>query len=254
MFVSRAGRMRFPFLFFVFSVIGCGDAAPPAEPDPADDGVFELLARLSPGDVDDAYVRLDGFAYTAQFSLAELDANDRVTASTSRTVRRHPTAEGVEETVLEADSSGTFVGSESVERLLRVTNPLSAILPEEPAYLSARTRDRYAYEARADTTVSNEQLRVFQATLHSESADEQPVRYARYYLDADDAIVGVDALRITTSALFSETSRVKVWLQRFSDGTLLPLMAVSETTILTPGKQPKRLRLTHSVRDIAAVE
>ncbi len=246
--------MRFILFLFVLAVVGCGDGVAPIPADAVADDAFETLSSLSLGDVDDSYARLNGFAFTAKFSLEEIDGFGRVTSSTSRTVRRTPAGNAVGETVLEADSFATLSNPESFEGPLRPKNPLLAILSDEPAYVSARTRDRYTYQARPDTTMDNERLRVVQATLLPESVDEQPVRYARYYIGRGNKIVGVDALRITSSALFSETSHAKVWLQHFPDGTLLPHTAVSETTILSPGKSPRHLRLTHEIRDISSVE
>ena len=249
--------MRIPLfitiLVTLFFSSGCRDSAFP-DPDPSGDEVFELMSGLSLGDIDEAYTRLDGFAYTTEVVVEELDVNDQVVASASRTVRRIPTADGVEEAVLNADSLGLLSGRQSFEGLLRPANPLSNILPDEPAYVRMRARDRYAYEMRADTTVNNQRLRVAQATLHQESADEQPIRYARYYLDDANTIVGAVILRLTRSALFDETSHVKVWLLPDPNGVYLPRRAESETIIHTPGNNRMRLRLTHTVRDIVTVE
>ncbi|MCH7638583.1 MAG: hypothetical protein IH855_03860 [Bacteroidetes bacterium] len=265
--------MRLPLLpavlfVAVLFVIGCGDSPSPAEPDPAADEVFELMSSLSLDGINEAYARLDGFAYTTQIVLEELDENGEPTASASRIVRRIPTTDGVEETVLDADSSSSLSSRatasasqarrlpkrEAFEGLLRPVNLLSSVLPDEPAYVRMRTRDRYAYEMRPDTTVNDERLHVAQATLRRESADKQPVRYARYYHNDTNTIVGVDVLRLTTSALFDETSHVTVWLLPGPDGVLLPGSAVSETTVHTPGNEPKRLRLTQTIRDITGVE
>ena len=251
--------MRLPHLVAVLFVavlfvIGCGDSAPPAEPDPAADEVFELMSSLSLDGINEAYDHLDGFAYTTQIVVEELDANGEPTASASRVVRRIPTTDGVEETLLDADSSGSLSSAAPFEGPLRPVNPLSNVLPDEPAYVRMRTRDRYAYEMLQDTTVNDQRLHVAQTTLHGESAGEQPIRYARYYLDDANVIVGVEVLRLTTSALFDESSRVIIWLQPGPDGALLPKRAKSETTIHTPGSDPTRLRLTQTVRDISAVE
>ena len=251
--------MRLPLLpavlfIAVLFAFGCGDSPSPAEPDPAADEVFELMSSLSLDDINEAYARLDGFAYTTQIVWEELDANGEPTASASRSVRRIPTTDGVEETVLDEDSSGSLSSAAPFEGILRPVNPLSSVLSDEPAYVRVRTRDRYAYEMQPDTTVNDRRLHVVQATLHRESVDEQPVRYARYYFDDTNTIVGVDVLRLTTSALFDETSHVIIRLQPGPEGALLPKRAKSETIIHTPGSDPTRLRLTQTVRDITAVE
>ena len=251
--ISPAVLFAVLFVAVLFA-IGCGDSPSPAEPDPAADEVFELMSGLPLDGINEAYARLDGFAYTTQIVLEELDVNGEPTASASRTVRRIPTNDGVEETVLEAGSSGSLSDTTPFEGFQRPVNPLPIVLPDEPAYVRIRTRDRYAYEMRPDTTVNEQRLRVAQATLHRESADEQAVRYARYYLDDTNAIVGVDVLRLTTSVLFDETSHLTVWLQPGPDGVLLPGKAVSETTVHTPGRASRRLRLTQTVRDITSVE
>jgi len=251
--------MRLPLLpapLFVAAlfVIGCGDSSSPTEPDPAADEVFELMSSLSLDDINEAYARLDGFAYTTRIVLEELDENGEPTTSASSVVRRIPTTDGVEETVLEEDLSGSLSSMAPSEGLMHPVNPLSRILPDKPAYVRMRTRDQYAYEMLAETAMDGRDLRIVRATLHRESIGEQPIQYARYYVDSTDAIVGVDVLRITASVLFDETSLVNLWLQPGPDDILLPGTAVSETTVHTPGNEPRRLRLTQTVLDISAVE
>lgn len=245
-------RLAFPLFLLLFAA--CGDGGIPDAADPAEDEVFDFMASRSLTTVADAFEHLDEFSYTTQLTLEEFDADGRVRSSESRTVRRTPTADGVQESVLGANSTGTSLASNPLGALSRPVNPLFAVIADEPAYASRRTRDRYAYEMRADTTLLGRGVQIVQATLHDESADEQPIRYARYFINTSGEIVGVDVQRQTESALFDEKTHVTVFLQPGPDGSLLPADSFSETIIRTPTNAPKRLRMTQSVRDIDAVE
>ncbi len=246
--------MRLTFLLVVLVVAGCGDSGPPMEVSRDEDEIFNLFASIPITAIEDAYDRLNGFAYTTERTLEEQDNDGQVAASESRTIRRTPTADGVEESTLESSSTGSFTSADLPEESLHPQNPLSRITSDEPAYTSLRTRDRYAYEMLPDTTIGDQRVRVAQATLHQNSASEQPIRYARYYLSTDGGVIGVDVRRLSESALFSENSHVTVFLQRHPTGEWLPDRAISETTIQTPANEPARLRLTQIIRDITAVE
>lgn len=241
-------------LFVALLVVGCNGDPPNTEPNAAENEAFVLMASIGLNTLDDSFVRLDSLAYTVQIVVEELDANANVVASASRTVRRAPSPNGFDMLILASEFSGSLSDSTAFEDRSRPSNPITNVLSEDPAFASVRTRDRYAFEMLPDTTVERQRLHVVQATLHQDQVGKQPIRYARYYLTGTNSLVAVDVLRISESALFSETSRATVWLQWNDVGALLPSTAVSETIIRTPGRAPKHLRLTESVEDITAVE
>jgi hypothetical protein len=101
--------------------------------------------------------------------------------------------------------------------------------------------------------VDGRRLRVVEARLRPEAAEEQAVRRVRYLLaPSSDAVLGVEVARATTSALFDEADRAVVLLQPGPEGARVPLRAVVETTVDVPGAAPRRLRLTQEVRDVRA--
>src|SRR5690606_29951735 len=128
----------------------CSDAPPPVPPSGPDaDAALALLTRLDTDAVDEAYRRLDGYAYTAEVTLSIRDGDGPRTAS--RTVARRPTGDGVEERLVPAEGQGAL--GEAWEERLRLQNPLPALLPDEPAFLSPRSRADYRYALGPDTTV-----------------------------------------------------------------------------------------------------
>jgi hypothetical protein len=227
----------------------CGDAppAPPADP-PA--GALALLASLDQGTFADAYERLDRYAHTAEVRLTV--SGDEGTWTATRTVARRPTEDGVEERLVSADSTGPFGGPWAAR--LRPQNPLPALLPDEPVFLTPRGREAYRYTLGADTLVGGRQMQVVEAALRPGAGGEQAVRRARYFLaPATEAVLGLALERASTSALFDEEERAALFLQPGPDGAPVPAVAVVETTVDVPGAAPRQLRVEQRFRDVRAV-
>lgn len=244
--------MRFPCLLaFVVCfpiLVACEDTGPPVAPPEGDaEAALLLLARLDRGAVAEAYARLDRYVHTAEVHLTVREGE--AVTTTARTVARRPTADGVEERLVAAESTGALGGAWP-ERL-RLANPLSALLPDEPAFLAPRAWEQYRYSLGPDTTVAGRRLRVVEARLRPEASGEQAVRRVRYFLaPASDAVLGVAVERASASVLFDETDRAVVFLQPGPDGARVPALTVVETTVDVAGAAPRRLRLEGYVRAV----
>ena len=231
-------------------LVACSDAGSPSAStgDPAADSAYALLGSLDVGAVAEAYARLDRLPHTVEIQLETLDTAGQATASGSRTLRFTPTADGLEQTDMSVDTSGAAPGGGTWNERLSAANPLPRILPDDPAFLDPRVRDKYTYSARKDTTHEGQPRRIVEARLRDDAGGEQALRLARYTLDANGAILSVDAERLSTSALLDETSRVQVHLMPGPGGHPIPRRAVAETLVDVPGSAPLRLRLTQRFR------
>jgi len=242
-------RLLSPVLCLPF-LAACGGEHAPAVADPAADSAFALLASLDPRAVDEAYRRLDRYAYTVTVRLTAEDAGGRREARC--TLAGRP---GAGTRVVSSEGEEAFGGHPCGERIL---NPLPRLLPDEPAFLAPRSREQYRYLARTrarrvDTLGGSWQLRVVEARLWPGAFEEQPIRRARFLVDAATGrLLGVEVERASTAALFDEGGRVTVHLQPGPDGALVPARALAETRVNVPGAPLRRLRLEQRFHAVTA--
>ncbi|MDX1421008.1 MAG: hypothetical protein R3181_13670, partial [Rubricoccaceae bacterium] len=226
-------------------IAACAD--PPAPPpEEGDDEAFALLTRLDVSAIAEAYSRLDRYAYTAEVRLSAHDGAGARAAS--RTVERHPTDDGIAERLV--SSEGDEAMAQGWDATVRLVDPLPALLPDEPAFLSARSREDYRYRL-ADTLLGGARHRVVEAVLRPEAGGEQVIRRARFLLaPRTDRILGAEVVRRSASVLYDETAEASVRLRPGPGGAFVLDSAVVETTVDVPGASPRRLRLAQRVRDV----
>ncbi len=232
-------------LFLPLFLTACIEPGPPpAAPDPAADSVFALLGRLDTTAVPSAFARLQRMQHAVETVFEVYDETGAVVGRASRTVRYTPTHDGIAARVLAADSTGALPPGGLDDR---VANPFPGVLPAEPAFLAARTREHYRYTMAPDTVVDGRRLRVAEARLRPEAGAGEAVRYVRYLLAPDrDAVAGLTVERGLTSVLFDESSRASVRLASVH-GALLPVHVETEATVDTPGAPLRRYRLTQRI-------
>lgn len=228
--------------------------AQPAERDSA----LALLRRMDRMAFDSAFARLDRYAFLREVRTEQLRSDGSVDAWRTQRLRY---ADGPTQ-VVARDSSGAFGGgglgpfapSATPER--RPANLATQAFPDDPAYLSARTRAAFQYAFGPDTTISGTDARVVEIqarrrtseTSSGEGAD-QAVRYARLAIArGSNQLLAAHTVRAERALLFREDSELTVGLRRAPDGTWVPHVTAFRARVDVPLRDPQYVR-TRSTYD-----
>lgn len=215
-----------PSFLLLALAVGCApDEAPVAEPSEAD----RLLARVTETAVADAFARLDALDYTATL---ETTTGDSTTALAVR-------SEG-----------GTVraAGGAAAEEPPRPRDPIGPALPAEPPFVDPASRDQYRRTVVGDTVVAGRRLRLVEAVLTDAEAEQQ-VRRVRAAVEPETARpVVVEVERAADSAVYTESSRVRVALAPGPGGAWLPRRVTTDTRTDVPLADPVRVRTEWTVR------
>ena len=221
------------------------------------DSVLALLGTLQQDALDSAFARLARLRFTRTTSTEQFGQDGRVQAARQYVLRYE---EGARQPprVLRADSSGAFdfgvLGRfASAERAAApmTGNLAPGVLPEEPAYLSPRSREAYAYRRLPDTLLAGRPAQVLDVRARPSTGDNQDVRHVRLYVDRASGILAAVTLeRRSQSILFDEETRLFAQIQP-ADGGWQPAAAQYETRIDALLRAPQWFRTTSSYGDYA---
>jgi hypothetical protein len=225
-----AEPVRFPALLLLLLLAACDEPAPLAL-SPAEvaerDSVLAVLRAADPDALAAAFDRLDALPYTVETTTEQLGPAGEVGARRRVVAEVSPSAPAP--TVLESDSAGAFdwgafgaLAADDAERPLPSDNPAGLLLSEDPPYLSPRGRETFAFRFAPDTLLGDQRVRVLAVDARPGDGDDQLLRHARLYVDAEGTLVGVHLRRRTESLLFSEASEATILLHPTRAGTWLP--------------------------------
>lgn len=226
----------------LLALAACSAEAPPA---PASDAATEadrLLADVDRQAVAAAFDRAQRLGYTARLVVTEEDAGGRPVGREALTVRATPRAVDV----ASREATGTLADTEA-EEAPRLRDPLATALSDDPPYLDPSIRDQYRRAVVGDTVVAGRRLALVEAALVDEET-EQSVRRVRAAVDPETGrpfVVEVE--RAMTSAVYDETSRVRVALAPGPGGALLPRSVETDARVDVPLAPPRRLRTEWTV-------
>ena len=226
-------------------LLGCGEE-PPLAPATAEGAAIRTEMRAADlAGIDRAFSRLARVPHRETVRIEQLDAAGRVVAFREHTLGR-PSPR-----LLGADSAGRFdygafgrFAGEHAVRLDSARSPLRWMLARgetgyEPAYLTERARDAYAYERLGSDTGNG-----FQATAEIGEGDEQTIRLVRYHLAASGALQQLVLERENAATLFDEQTRLEVALS--VDPEALPVRVVTDSRVTAPFSETRRFRLTRT--------
>lgn len=229
----------------------CGTAPRGSEdvavPDPAArDSALAVLDGLDEAPFRTAFERLPERPHARYQRTAQRDAEGHLQAMIRRTFGYTP---GRGLALLAADTSGAFdYGYLAGFADADATEPaapgelLDALLPEDPAYLAARTRSAFRYRLRPDTVLWQRPARVVEIRAAPGEGDGQNIRGARLYLDAETgALVALALSRRGRALFFSETTDLFASLRPAPDGTWRPHLTHVRTRLDGPLRPPQRL-------------
>ena len=222
---------------------GCGTDAAPS----ADTEADRLLANVTGDAFGGAFERLEAQGYTAEFTVTQRDEAGTEVGRSSLTVRAEGgAAEGGAVRVLDREGVGTL--AEPAEAPARLRDPLGSALPAEPAFVDPASRDQYRRAVVGDTVVAGRRLRLVEAVLLDDEAEQQ-VHRVRAAVEPETARpVVVEVRRRADSAVYTEASRVRVALAPGPGGAWLPHAVETETRTDVPLADPVRLRTAWTVR------
>ena len=244
-------------------ITGCGADAPTSAPAPdvaagaKRDSALALLALLTSDAFEEAFGALPRYAYTRHTRTEERSTDGRLVAAWERTVRFRTQDARRVRAVVAVDSVGAFrhglLGRLANEEA-RAPDPSDVaphIIPEEPAYLSARNREDFTFHLLPDTTIAGIQASVVEVRARSSSS--QSLRRLRLYL-AGQVPLAVHLERADQSLLYRERSRFRIEMQPAPLGGWVPHRTDVQTRLKRLLRPAQRFATTSAYDDFAPVE
>ena len=223
----------------------CSTDVAPA-PDRAPSEADRLLAAVDREAVAEAFARAQRVGYTARLVVTEESADGARLGRESLAVRATPRGLAVEG----RQRAGTLAAAEPDDGAPRLRSPLETALSEDPPYLDPAVRDQYRRAVLGDTTVAGRRLTLVEAVL-TDPGTEQAVRRVRAAVDPGSgrpAVVEVD--RVARSAVYDETSRVRVTLAPGPGGAWLPHTVETDALVDVPLAPARRVRTAWTVTSV----
>lgn len=230
--------LRFLVLLAVVVAAGCSDPAPPASVG-ADTEADRLLAVVTVDAVADAFARAQ--SYRADVSVSVYDAHvvaGRETATVVQTADSTVVTDRVARGVLAEDAS----------RQPRLRDPIAASLPKDPPYLDPAVREAYRATVLGDTVIAGATFRRVESVL-IDTDRELGIRRVWAAVDDQGRIGAIQVDRVSDSAIYDETSRVRVDLAP-GPGGWVPRRIVTDTRTDVPLSEPAHVRTVWTVREV----
>ena len=199
--------------------------------------------------IDRAFARLAEQPHRETVRVEQLGPDGGLVASTEKVVEHTP---GAGRSRIRSGSSGPAFDYGAFERFLDAPtdslaparSPLRWMLTRgeegyEPAYLSERARDAYAYERIEDEAGAG-----FQATAQMGEGDEQAVRLVRYRTAPSGELRRLVIERENAATLLDEWTRLEIGLSDAAEP--LPEQTVVDSRVTAPLAETRRFRLTRT--------
>ncbi|MEX0746403.1 MAG: hypothetical protein WD275_00290 [Rhodothermales bacterium] len=209
------------------------------------DSLFTFLESIDQETFTRAFSRLSDRSYTRYTRTEQFDEEDYLIAFEERVLRH---GEGKVDLV-EHDSAGTFdygYFSRFVSETGDTYDPTDLarhIVPDDPAYMSARNREAYVYRSLSDTLMWDMVARVIEVRARPEEGDGQNIRRVRLYIErGSNKLIAMYVERIDLALWFREESRFYVHVRPTSAGEWVPYNTRFETLIRVPFRSAQRFR------------
>ena len=148
--------------------------------------------------------------------------------------------------VTDRTASGMLAGD--LASTPRLTDPIAPALPQDPPYLDPSVRDAYRVTVLGDTVIAGARFRRVQAVLTDETR-ELGVRRVWAAVDSNGRIGAIEVDRRSDSAIYDETSRVRVDLAP-GPGGWVPRRVTTDTRTDVPLSDPAHVRTVWTVREV----
>lgn len=213
------------------------------------DSVFSYLERIDRETFRKAFGKLDEREFTRYMRTEQFDDDDYLIAFEERVTRHQGRSSAREYVTLERDSAGTFdfgYFSRFVSQTVETFDPTDLaqyIIPEDPAYLSARNQDAYLYRALPDTLMWDMTARVIEVRARPKEGDGHNIRRVRLYVErGSNRLIAIYLERIDLAMWYREESQFYVHIRPAPNGTWVPYNTRFETKIGVPFRPAQRFR------------
>jgi hypothetical protein len=195
-----------------------------------------------------AFQNLDAYSFTRVAQTEQLSKDGVVMARKSKAVH-YQFRDGARAVVAEplaSDSAfqfgffGRFAPREDADSDL--SSVADALIPEDPAYLSPRTRDDFTYIAGPDTMLNGMHVKILKVEAVPDAA-EQSARRARLYYDPQSyAVVALFHEHASPALVFRESTSLYVQIRPGADGQWVPDTTSVSTRIHLPLTEARHFR------------
>ena len=222
------------------------------------DSVLEAVSTLQTEGFESAFKHLADYDYTRYIRTEQFDDSDFMVAFRERTIRHAGEPDTRTYTLLSSDSTGSydfgyfrrFVSDNVDEQDPEDLTPY--LFPEDPAYLSSRNFEAYAYTFEEDSLMLNITAQAVEIRAKPEDGDGKNIRRARYFINPKrNELVAFELERIDLAFFFREESTFFVHVQTLADGTVVPYNTRFETRIIVPFRDPQRFRTVASYYNVS---
>ncbi len=222
---------------------------PSAEETASADTMATLLTGVDVASFRKAFGRISDYAYTRYTRTEQFDTDDYLVAYREKVLRSSEEGGVRSIRVEESDSAGTFdfgffdrFTSTNVSEISPV-DLIPFLLPDDPAYMKPRNREKYEWHYLPDTLLWDTQAQVIELRARPFAGDGQNVRRVRHYVDrTTNQLIAMYLERIDLALLFREESRFWVHMRRAESGQLVPHNTRFHTHIKTPFRTDSKFR------------
>ena len=220
---------------------GPADAAWPADVRPVLEDVDLAAFRT-------AFTDVGAWTFVREIETVRLDDAGAEDGRATRVVRYEPAGGLLAPTVLDTRSEGSLRTEADAPLEGRLALFDEDVLPDEPAFLSARSAEQFRYRLLPDTTWGTATVRVVEAVARPDVGADQPIQQARLFVTDAGRLVGIDLERRDDRLLYEETRTVSAALQNVG-GVWLPDRFFVESRLDLPLSAPQHVRTTSRFRD-----
>lgn len=221
----------------------------PALDSSVQDSIFAYLTSIDQAAFTNSFDQLDEKTFTRYTRTEQFDGENFLIAFEERVIRHSGSATRREFDLIDHDSAGVFdygylrrfVSDSEISQ-----DPMDfarRIVPEDPAYMSPRNRDAYAYRPLPDTLMGDVSARAIEIRARPELGDGQSIRLVRLYVDRDlDRLIAMYVERIDQAMWYREESLFYLHIRGTSDDRWMPYNTRFETRITIPFRSAQRFR------------
>jgi hypothetical protein len=213
------------------------------------DSIFAFLAMIDQEAFRGSFEYLNEKTFTRYTRSEQFDDNDVLLAFEERVIRHSGPPTGRNYDLVDQDSAGVFDYGylrpfvSDVEPSRDPMDFARRIVPDDPAYMSARNRDAYVYRSLPDTVMGDVSARVIEIRARPQVGDSQNVRNVRLYVDRNSSrLIAMYLERIDRAMWYREESIFYVHVRMMPDTSWMPYNTRFETRITVLFRPAQRFR------------